>query len=104
MDIDKPLEEIIAASKPKGQRGGRPARGVARGGAQNGTRDRYASNVPRNVPRAAPVKPTSDAFKIIISNLPQDVTEPAVRVSNDKDSAKVRISCSRPSVPSEVSK
>ncbi|KAI9637421.1 uncharacterized protein MKK02DRAFT_43343 [Dioszegia hungarica] len=74
MDIDKPLEEIIAASKPKARRGGRPARG-----APTGARDRYASNVPR----AAAVAPQriagTDAVKIIISNLPMDVTEAAIR-------------------------
>ncbi|ODN72970.1 hypothetical protein L202_08373 [Cryptococcus amylolentus CBS 6039] len=87
MDIDKSLDEIIAA-KPKPQRqqrqGGasRGRRGGAGGGAPaaagaGGARARYASTVPKAagaVPAGVP-----EVFKIIISNLPGDVTEAAVR-------------------------
>ena len=68
----------IIASKPRVRRGGR-------GGARppvNATRARYAPSVPK---AAAPAGATrsmgSEAAKIIISNLPADVTEAAVRVS-----------------------
>ncbi|BEI86225.1 hypothetical protein CcaverHIS002_0605120 [Cutaneotrichosporon cavernicola] len=94
MDIDKPLDEMIAA-KPRGRRGGRgrgassasaPSRDAAPRGAA-GARARYSGSAPRNVSqtqRAAVVpaanKPvTADATKIIISNLPTDVTEAQVR-------------------------
>ncbi|OCF57501.1 hypothetical protein V866_000362 [Kwoniella sp. B9012] len=75
MDIDKSLDEIIQA-KPKLRRGGK--RG---GGAPTSARARYASAVPKAAAQAAaPAKPlTAEAIKIIISNLPQDVTEAAVR-------------------------
>ncbi|KAK1927238.1 hypothetical protein DB88DRAFT_477337 [Papiliotrema laurentii] len=75
MDLDKPLDEIIA-SKPRTRRGGR---GGPRGGSASSTRARYATTVPK---AAAPpaVKPiAAEASKIIISNLPNDVTEAAVR-------------------------
>ncbi|CAK9784398.1 unnamed protein product [Cutaneotrichosporon oleaginosum] len=96
MDIDKPLDEMISA-KPRNRRGGGRARGPSapnsapareaapRGAA--GARARYSGSAPRNasqtqraaaVPAAA--KPiTADATKIIISNLPTDVTEAQVR-------------------------
>ncbi|WVR00061.1 hypothetical protein IAU59_007203 [Kwoniella sp. CBS 9459] len=77
MDIDKSLDEIIQA-KPKARRGGR------RGGAASAptsARARYAGAVPKAAAQApAATKPlTADAIKIIISNLPADVTEAAVR-------------------------
>ncbi|WVF72863.1 hypothetical protein IAT40_007681 [Kwoniella sp. CBS 6097] len=76
MDIDKSLDEIIQA-KPKARRGGR------RGGASapSSARARYAGAVPKAATQApAAAKPlTADAIKIIISNLPADVTEAAVR-------------------------
>ncbi|KAK8854737.1 hypothetical protein IAR55_003476 [Kwoniella newhampshirensis] len=77
MDIDKSLDEIMK-DKPKARRGGR------RGGAPTtGARARYATTVPKAAPKtaAAPKPVTVEAIKIIISNLPQDVTEAAVRVS-----------------------
>ncbi|GMK57321.1 hypothetical protein CspeluHIS016_0401550 [Cutaneotrichosporon spelunceum] len=96
MDIDKPLDEMISA-KPRGRRGGRgrgassstaaPSREAAPRGAA-GARARYSGSAPRNVSqtqRAAAAAPagakpvTADATKIIISNLPTDVTEPQVR-------------------------
>ncbi|ORX38459.1 hypothetical protein BD324DRAFT_620934 [Kockovaella imperatae] len=79
MDIDKSLEEIIA-SKP---RRGRNGRGGARRGAsapQSGARARYAGQTPKSAATAPPAKAfAADAMKIIISNLPNDVTEAAVR-------------------------
>lgn len=77
MTVRSPCE--IIASKPKARRGrgGTSARG--RGGS---ARARYASTVPKATAPAAAVKPVaSEATKIIISNLPNDVTEAAVRVS-----------------------
>jgi hypothetical protein len=74
-----------AANKTK--RGGAAAGGAKRGGAAaGGARARYAGNVPaaRGVQQQA-VAPlsqaTRDSLKIIISNLPTDVDEAAVRVS-----------------------
>ncbi|WOO77030.1 mRNA export protein mlo3 [Vanrija pseudolonga] len=95
MDIDKPLDELIA-SKPRGRRGGgrgpRGAGGRAEGGAApaaGGARARYAGAAPKTgsqVARGAAAPPakggkplTAEATKIIISNLPADVTEAAVR-------------------------
>ncbi|ORY35513.1 hypothetical protein BCR39DRAFT_510230 [Naematelia encephala] len=84
MDIDKPLDEMIKA-KPRGaRRGGRGGRGGARGGAGVATstsaRARYATAVPKAAGATPAAKPiTAEASKIIISNLPADVTEAAVR-------------------------
>jgi hypothetical protein len=71
----------------KTKRGGAAAGGAKRGGAAaGGARARYAGNVPaaRGVQQQA-VAPlsqaTRDSLKIIISNLPTDVDEAAVRVS-----------------------
>lgn len=89
----------MIAAKPRGsRRGGRGSRsgGGARGGAAAeggaargaaGARARYSGSAPRNASQtqraaAAPAaaKPiTADATKIIISNLPTDVTEAQVR-------------------------
>ncbi|WVR07538.1 hypothetical protein IAU60_004580 [Kwoniella sp. DSM 27419] len=77
MDIDKPLDEIIKA-KPKAKRGGKKASGSA----PSSARARYAGAVPKTAAqvKAPVVKPVaSGAVKIIISNLPADVTEAAVR-------------------------
>ncbi|WVW85560.1 hypothetical protein I302_107598 [Kwoniella bestiolae CBS 10118] len=76
MDIDKSLDEIISA-KPKLRRGGKRGGGAP----PTSARARYASAVPKAAAQAAaPAKPlTAEAIKIIISNLPQDVTEAAVR-------------------------
>lgn len=90
---------MIAARKPAGK-GGRPGRGGprrggaaagGRGGAQapGGARARYAGNVPGSAGAMNPAvqaanqqkQATSEALKIIISNLPLDVEEAAVRVS-----------------------
>ncbi|WVQ77694.1 hypothetical protein IAR50_007384 [Cryptococcus sp. DSM 104548] len=88
MDIDRSLDEIIAA-KPKPQRQQRqggasrgPRRGGAAGGAPaaagaGGARARYASTVPKAAGAAPAGVP--EVYKIIISNLPGDVTEAAVR-------------------------
>jgi THO complex subunit 4 len=76
-------------AKPRQRKGGR---GGARGGAApapaaGGARQRYASNVPNanknvnaKINQAAQKPIGGDAVKVIISNLPQDVTEAAVRV------------------------
>ncbi|RSH88799.1 hypothetical protein EHS25_003027 [Saitozyma podzolica] len=76
MDIDKPLDELIAA-KPRARRGGRGGRAP-----QSSARTRYAGAVPKaaSQPTRAAAKPiAADASKVIISNLPADVTEAAVR-------------------------
>lgn len=89
----------MIAAKPRGRRGGRGrgASGAAAGGAArgadaaprgaSGARARYSGSAPRNASQTqrAAVAPaagkpiTADATKIIISNLPTDVTEPQVR-------------------------
>ena len=89
MDIDKPLDEVrrsslchfthlkIIAAKPRTRRG--------RGGrSATSARARNATTVQRNATTpAGTAKPiTAEASKIIISNLPADVTEAAVRVSS----------------------
>ncbi|WVQ82117.1 hypothetical protein IAT38_004245 [Cryptococcus sp. DSM 104549] len=85
MDIDRPLDEIIK-SRPKknnargGKRsGGGGGRGAAGAAGAGGARARYASDLPKGAASlpAAPVAP--EAFKIIISNLPLDVTDNAIR-------------------------
>ncbi|OWZ75390.1 THO complex subunit 4 [Cryptococcus neoformans Bt85] len=79
MDIDRPLDEIIATkAKPRRPRQG--GAGARRGGAASGAtsaRARYASTVPKAI--SAPQPFSAEVFKIIISNLPSDVTEAAVR-------------------------
>ncbi|KAE8541717.1 hypothetical protein D1P53_001888 [Cryptococcus gattii VGV] len=82
MDIDRPLDEIIATkAKPRRPRQG--GAGARRGGTASGAtgatgaRARYATTVPKNV--AAPQPFSAEVFKIIISNLPSDVTDAAVR-------------------------
>ncbi|KAL0247131.1 hypothetical protein I308_104166 [Cryptococcus tetragattii IND107] len=82
MDIDRPLDEIIATkAKPRRPRQG--GAGARRGGTASGAtgatgaRARYASTVPKTV--AAPQPFSAEVFKIIISNLPSDVTDAAVR-------------------------
>lgn len=82
-------------SKPRQRRGrggaaggaGRSASaGAAAGAGAGGARQRYAGNAPANAKvntkiNQAATKPIGgDATKIIISNLPNDVTEVAVRV------------------------
>ncbi|KGB76504.1 THO complex subunit 4 [Cryptococcus deuterogattii R265] len=82
MDIDRPLDEIIATkAKPRRPRQG--GAGARRGGTASGAtsatgaRARYATTVPKTV--AAPQPFSAEVFKIIISNLPSDVTDAAVR-------------------------
>lgn len=96
MDIDKPLDDII-----KTKRASKAAtRGGGRGGkAPASARDRYAGNAPKSArgnagpQQARPAGPqggnnkagvpaglAAEATKIIISNLPLDVNEAAVRV------------------------
>jgi THO complex subunit 4 len=81
-------------SKPRQRKGGRggsrsaSAGAPASGGAgAGGARQRYASNTPTGnkqvnakINQAAQKPLGGDATKVIISNLPMDVTEAAVRV------------------------
>ncbi|KAJ9092040.1 hypothetical protein QFC21_007020 [Naganishia friedmannii] len=102
MDIDKGLDEIMATRKTanKSKRGGAAGAGGAKrgGAAAGGARARYAGNVPvaRGVQQQA-VAPlsqaTRDSLKIIISNLPTDVDEAAVRELFHKTCGPVK-SCS----------
>nr|ODN91862.1 THO complex subunit 4 [Cryptococcus depauperatus CBS 7841] len=75
MDIDRSLDEIIA-SKPKPNRSKQG--GARRGGAASGARARYTSTVPKGT-SVIQTPLGAEVYKIIISNLPGDVTEPAVR-------------------------
>lgn len=95
MDLDRPLDDLIKSkraekrsSKPRGAGNANNKPKAAAGGA----RDRYAGNAPRSAagraPAPAPAKGgaaggnlAAEATKIIISNLPADVNEAAVRVS-----------------------
>lgn len=100
MDIDKPLDEIIDQKRSErrstrgrgrgGARGGGAARGAPRGGAAASTgpvRNRHVGNAAAAAGPAAsaPGKPViplmADGSKIIVSNLPIDVTENQIRVS-----------------------
>lgn len=75
----------IIATKAKPRRPRQGGAGARRGGTASGAtgatgaRARYASTVPKTV--AAPQPFSAEVFKIIISNLPSDVTDAAVRVS-----------------------
>lgn len=72
----------IIATKAKPRRSRQGGAGARRGGAASGAtsaRARYASTVPKTI--SAPQPFSAEVFKIIISNLPSDVTEAAVRVS-----------------------
>lgn len=72
----------IIATKAKPRRPRQGGAGARRGGAASGAtsaRARYASTVPKAI--SAPQPFSAEVFKIIISNLPSDVTEAAVRVS-----------------------
>lgn len=89
------LDQQIIAAKPRTRRGRGPrsggaggAGGASAGAGAGGARARYAGAAPKSASakqsaRAAapvPAKPiTADAQKIIISNLPADVTDAAVR-------------------------
>jgi len=78
-------------AKPRQRKGGRGgSRSVSAGApapAAGGARQRYANNVPNanknvnaKINQAAQKPLGGDAVKVIISNLPNDVTEAAVRV------------------------
>lgn len=75
----------IIATKAKPRRPRQGGAGARRGGTASGAtgatgaRARYATTVPKTV--AAPQPFSAEVFKIIISNLPSDVTDAAVRVS-----------------------
>ncbi|KAI5450472.1 RNA-binding RNA annealing protein [Naganishia albida] len=105
MDIDKGLDELItsrkAANKNTKRGGGAGGRrgGAAAAAAPGGARARYAGAVPatRGAQQQAAVAPlnqaTKDSLKIIISNLPMDVDEAAVRELFHKTCGPVK-SCS----------
>ncbi|KAJ9108101.1 hypothetical protein QFC19_002566 [Naganishia cerealis] len=101
MDIDKGLDEIITSRKTaskNARRGGAAAGGRRGGAAAGGARARYAGNVPAargaQQQAVAPLsQATRDSFKIIISNLPTDVDEAAVRELFHKTCGPVK-SCS----------
>ena len=78
-------------AKPRQRKGGRGGSRSASAGAPapaaGGARQRYANNVPNanknvnaKINQAAQKPLGGDAVKVIISNLPNDVTEAAVRV------------------------
>jgi THO complex subunit 4 len=86
---------MIKAKPRQGRKGGRGGSRSASAGAPapasgaGGARQRYASNVPNSngnknvnakISQAAQKPLGGDAVKVIISNLPMDVTEAAVRV------------------------
>lgn len=97
MNIDKPLDEIIATTKrsraprsatgPRGggvgpRRGGGPVGGVPRsptGPANGGARRGPAGVVPAGG-QTIPGLENVVGDKIVISNLPEDVTEPQIKV------------------------
>lgn len=77
----------IIASKPRARRGRGPraagaGRGAAEGAAAGGARARYSGSAPSSKGARAPAQPAAPAIessKIIISNLPADVNEAAIR-------------------------
>lgn len=102
MDIDKPLDEIIDQKRSErrstrgrgrgGARGGAAGRGAARGAGAASTgpvRNKHTGNAAAagaaGPAASAPGKPViplmADGSKIIVSNLPTDVTENQIRVS-----------------------
>ena len=98
MDIDRPLDDMVQANKKaRGTRAGRKASGsgAARGGARSGGaapasggRAKYAGSVPAQSRQSGGGAPASGplakippaAGKIIVSGLPNDVTENQVKV------------------------
>ena len=88
-------------AKPRQRKGGRGGSRSAFAGAPapaagaGGARQRYAGNAPANKVNAkinqAAQKPLGgDAVKVIISNLPNDVTEAAVRVCHVMSCSSLR--------------
>ena len=91
MDIDRPLDDLVAASK-KNKRGGNKTRGAGKprsSGPTSGRGAKYAGAVPsqtaarggKSGPLSGPTsKIPASAGKIVISGLPADVTEPQIKV------------------------
>ncbi|KNZ63861.1 uncharacterized protein VP01_1090g3 [Puccinia sorghi] len=85
MNLDRPLDEIISDKRKQHRRSGGIAR---RGGKTNGTGPVRNGRAPRAQPAVAPVPATKalqlppqmgQGSKIIVSNLPPDVTENQIR-------------------------
>jgi len=87
MDLDKPLDEIVASRKANrgSRRGGRATSNL--GKARGGVRSKYATIVPsqnRQVSTATSaltgnLPGGNQTAKIIVSNLPEDVTEAQIK-------------------------
>ncbi|KAI5479987.1 hypothetical protein MNV49_002277 [Pseudohyphozyma bogoriensis] len=81
MNLDKPLDELIATKK-KANRGRRAPRGGAAGAATGG-RIPSGPQAGRKAPAATPAAAASSQIpvgdKIVVSNLPDDVTEAQVK-------------------------
>jgi len=84
MNLDRPLDEIISDKRKQHRRSSGIAR---RGGKTNGTGPVRNGRAPRAQPAVAPVPATKlqlppqmgQGSKIIVSNLPPDVTENQIR-------------------------
>ncbi|KAI5819453.1 putative mRNA export protein mlo3 [Pyronema omphalodes] len=87
-NLDHSLDEIIA-SRPRGapRRGGKPATASPAGGvrkrssrvAAQKANVSVAANAAKAAPKAAPTGPSSKSTKIIVSNLPKDVSEHMIK-------------------------
>ncbi|CCX12248.1 Similar to mRNA export protein mlo3; acc. no. Q09330 [Pyronema omphalodes CBS 100304] len=88
-NLDHSLDEIIA-SRPRGapRRGGKPATASPAGGvrkrssrvAAQKANVSVAANAAKAAPKSAPTGPSSKSTKIIVSNLPKDVSEHMIKV------------------------
>ncbi len=106
MNIDKPLEELIKQnprtrggkartdSRKKTSRGGSAAAGNVKGAASTSRNQRAAVNNASRPPVVIPGRGSGPltGSKIILSNLPFDVTEPQVRVSARRAAASMHAS------------
>jgi hypothetical protein len=91
MDVDKPLDELVAANrKQRGGRGRRPAGAAGRANVgqrqasnPSAARQKYSGSVPaQKGSRSGPSNVSVPvASKIVVSNLPQDVTAGQLKVS-----------------------
>jgi hypothetical protein len=114
MELDKPLDEIIAQERSKRRtsrgrgrgaaRGGSVGRGAARGAGASSTgpiRNKHtggaAAAAAAGPAASAPGKPIiplmADGSKIIVSNLPIDVTENQIRVRRNAFQCLPLLSC-----------
>lgn len=84
-NLDRSLDEILAARPRGGRRGGRgntttgPAGGVRKQRPQRAAAQKATAQVTPNATKAANAKPKLNATKIIVSNLPYDVTEAMIK-------------------------